>query len=47
MKTNTKLIVVALTSNGFSIANPDDPNMMDICGFDSNVYDVISAFLEM
>lgn len=47
MKKNTKLIVVALTSNGFSIANPDDANMMDICGFDNNVYDTINQFLEM
>jgi 60 kDa SS-A/Ro ribonucleoprotein len=47
MKTNTKLIVVALTSNGFSIANPDDSNMMDVCGFDNNMYDTINEFLEM
>lgn len=47
MGINTKLIVVALTSNGFSIADPDDANMMDICGFDENMYDTIKEFLEM
>lgn len=47
VKKNTKLIVVGLASNGFSIANPDDPNMMDICGFDNNVYNTIKEFLEM
>lgn len=44
---NTKLIVIGLTSNGFSIANPEDSNMMDICGFDANVYNTIREFLEM
>jgi 60 kDa SS-A/Ro ribonucleoprotein len=47
MNKNTKLIVVALTSNGFSIANPDDSNMMDVCGFDSNMYDMIHEFIEI
>lgn len=47
MNKNTKLIVVALTSNGFTIANPDDSNMMDVCGFDSNMYDMIYEFIEM
>jgi hypothetical protein len=32
---------------GFSIANPDDPNMMDIYGFDNNVYNTNKEFLEM
>jgi hypothetical protein len=36
---NTKLIVVALTSNGFSIADPNDANMTDIAGFDACVYE--------
>jgi 60 kDa SS-A/Ro ribonucleoprotein len=47
MNKNTKLIVVALTSNGFSIANPDDSNMMDVCGFDSNMYNMINEFIDM
>ena len=44
---NTKLIVVGLTSNGFSIADPDDANMMDICGFDASMYDTVKEFIEM
>lgn len=47
MSINTKLIVVALTSNGFSIANPDDPNMMDIAGFDNSIYDMIYEFIHL
>lgn len=47
MNKNTKLIVVALTSNGFSIANPNDANMMDVYGFDNNIYHTINKFLEM
>jgi 60 kDa SS-A/Ro ribonucleoprotein len=42
---NTKLIVCALASNGFTIADPDDPGMLDICGFDASVPDVINEFL--
>lgn len=30
-----KMIVVGMTSNGFSIANPDDAGMLDVVGFDS------------
>lgn len=44
---NTKLVVLGLTSNEFSIANPDDPNMMDIAGFDSSIHDMIYEFLHM
>ena len=32
---NAKLIVVAMTSGGFTIADPDDPGMLDMVGFDS------------
>ncbi|OCT85415.1 60 kDa SS-A/Ro ribonucleoprotein isoform X1 [Xenopus laevis] len=39
-----KLIVCAMTSNGFSIADPDDRGMLDICGFDSGALDVIHNF---
>ena len=40
----TKLIVVATTSSGFSIADPDDPYMLDVVGFDSRVPKLISDF---
>ncbi|XP_033096025.1 60 kDa SS-A/Ro ribonucleoprotein-like [Anneissia japonica] len=39
-----KLIVVAMTSNGFTIANPEDPGMLDIVGFDSNAPVIMSEF---
>src|SRR5690606_10897113 len=34
-KPNAKLIVVGMTSSGFSIADPDDPGMLDVVGFDT------------
>jgi hypothetical protein len=30
-----KLVVVAMASNGFSIADPADPGMLDVVGFDA------------
>jgi 60 kDa SS-A/Ro ribonucleoprotein len=41
---DAKLIVVAMTSTGFSIADPKDPGMLDIAGFDSAVPNLISDF---
>ncbi|MCD4656470.1 MAG: TROVE domain-containing protein, partial [Planctomycetes bacterium] len=45
MNVNAKLIVVATTATDFSIADPDDHNMLDICGFDSNCPTIISDFI--
>jgi len=42
---NAKLAVVAMTSNGFSIADPNDPGMMDFVGFDTATPSAISAFV--
>jgi 60 kDa SS-A/Ro ribonucleoprotein len=39
-----KMIVVGMTSNGFTIADPDDAGMMDIVGFDTAVPQVMSDF---
>lgn len=39
-----KLIVVGMTSNGFSIADPNDPGMLDVVGFDSSVPQAMSEF---
>ncbi|XP_069793930.1 RNA-binding protein RO60 isoform X7 [Narcine bancroftii] len=39
-----KLIVCGLGSNGFTIADPDDRGMMDICGFDTGALEVIRNF---
>lgn len=40
-----KLIVAGLTSTGFSIADPSDPGMLDVVGFDSNVPALMSDFV--
>ena len=40
----TKLVVVAMTSNGFSIADPNDGGMLDVVGFDAATPAVISDF---
>lgn len=40
-----KLIVVGMISNEFSIADPSDPNMLDVVGFDSNAPSLISDFV--
>lgn len=41
---DAKLIVVAMTATGFSIADPSDPGMLDIAGFDSAVPRLASDF---
>jgi 60 kDa SS-A/Ro ribonucleoprotein len=40
----SKLIVVGMTSNGFTIANPDDAGMLDVVGFDTSTPLVLSDF---
>lgn len=42
---NAKLITVAFTSTGFSVADPSDPGMLDIVGFDSSAPAVMSNFI--
>jgi 60 kDa SS-A/Ro ribonucleoprotein len=44
MGIGAKLVVVGMTSNGFSIADPNDAGMMDVVGFDSAAPQVISDF---
>jgi 60 kDa SS-A/Ro ribonucleoprotein len=41
---DAKLIVVGMTSTGFTIADPSDPGMLDVAGFDSAVPSLISDF---
>ncbi len=41
-----KLIVVAMTANEFTIADPDDAGMLDIVGFDTATPNVISEFIQ-
>ena len=42
---NAKLIVCAFASNGFTIADPNDPGMLDMAGFDSNSPAIMDTFI--
>ena len=44
MGIGAKLVVVAMASNGFSIADPDDKGMMDVVGFDTATPMMITDF---
>jgi 60 kDa SS-A/Ro ribonucleoprotein len=41
---NARLVVVGMTSNGFSIADPNDGGMLDVVGFDSAAPSLIADF---
>lgn len=41
---DAKLAVFGMASNGFSIANPDDPHMIDFVGFDTAAPTVLADF---
>lgn len=41
---NAKLVVMAVTSTGFTIADPQDRGMLDVVGFDSNAPKVVADF---
>lgn len=45
MNINAKLIVVGMTAVQFSIADPSDPGMMDVVGFDTSVPQIINEFV--
>ena len=42
---NAKAIVVGMTSNGFTLADPNDRGMLDMVGFDTSVPAVIADFV--
>ncbi|CAH1784011.1 unnamed protein product [Owenia fusiformis] len=42
---DAKLIVCAMTSNGFTLADPEDPGMLDMSGFDSAAPNIMSNFI--
>jgi len=44
MGIGAKLVVVGMTSNGFSIADPSDAGMLDVVGFDTATPNIISNF---
>jgi 60 kDa SS-A/Ro ribonucleoprotein len=37
-------VVVGMTATGFSIADPSDPGMLDVVGFDGAVPSLITEF---
>jgi 60 kDa SS-A/Ro ribonucleoprotein len=41
---DARLVVVGMVSNGFSIAEPTDPGMLDVVGFDTATPQLISQF---
>ena len=42
---NAKAVVVGMTSNGFTLADPNDRGMLDVVGFDTSVPAVRSDFV--
>jgi 60 kDa SS-A/Ro ribonucleoprotein len=44
-KPQTKSIVVAMEATQFTIADPQDPLMLDVCGLDGNLPSVLSSFI--
>jgi 60 kDa SS-A/Ro ribonucleoprotein len=42
---NAKVVVVGMTSNGFSLADPNDRGMLDVVGFDATAPAVIADFI--
>ncbi|XP_064649111.1 RNA-binding protein RO60-like [Lineus longissimus] len=43
---NTRMVVCALTSNGFTLADPSENGMLDIAGFDAGVPLLINNFVK-
>lgn len=41
---NAKLVVVGMATTGFTIADPSDVGMMDVCGFDTATPQIIADF---
>ena len=41
---DARLVVVGMTSSGFSIAAPSDPGMLDVVGFDTSAPNLIAEF---
>lgn len=45
MGIDARLVVVGMTSNGFSIADPNDPAMLDVVGMSTSTPDLINQFI--
>jgi len=46
MKTNARLATIGMVSNGFTIAEPNNPNMIDIVGFDTATLEIVRRFAQ-
>jgi len=46
-KPNAKMIVLATSPSPFTIADPQDPGMLDIAGFDASVPQALAEFVRM
>jgi 60 kDa SS-A/Ro ribonucleoprotein len=46
MNISTKLVVRGLSSSGFTLADPNDSDMLDVVGFDSSTHDIINEFIK-
>jgi 60 kDa SS-A/Ro ribonucleoprotein len=44
---DAKAVVVGMTSNGFTLADPNDRGMLDVVGFDTSVPTVIADFVRV
>ena len=44
LRIDARLVVVGMVSNGFSIADPHDPGMLDVVGFDTATPQFVSDF---
>ena len=42
---DAKAVVVGMTSNGFTLADPNDRGMLDVVGFDTTVLALITDFV--
>jgi 60 kDa SS-A/Ro ribonucleoprotein len=42
---NAKMVVFGMAVNNFTVANPDDPGMLDVVGFDTAAPQVVSEFV--
>ena len=42
---DARLIVVAMTSGGFTLADPSDAGMLDVVGFDASAPQIIRDFV--
>jgi len=42
---DAKAVVVGMTSNGFTVADPNDRGMLDVVGFDATAPAVIADFI--